>query len=344
MLYCLFFQIIGIEQTYNQFTFNYKKTVIINVLLAIITMALSLVLVCVCEDKVNGRIIGGLLPVIMIGTYLVIKRKIGLAYREWVSDWKYIIKICIPYVPHLLSITILSSMDRVMINSICGAEDTALYSLAYSCGGILSIFVQAVNSAYSPWLGEKLEAKDHSAIYKMTKTYVSGFLIIALGIMTLAPEILLIMGGHQYQAAIAVMPPVIIGCYFQFIYTMFVNVEQYSKKTGGMAAATVCAALLNFVLNLTLIPRYGYAAAAYTTLVSYIVLMLIHMLLVKRIKLLKVYNIKTILSCCGICCFAGFGIIFSYQVMVLRIIFLLIIVFIFLLYIKKIWDVRRKSS
>lgn len=73
---------------------------------------------------------------------------------------------------------------------------------------------------------------------------------------------------------------------------MFVNIEQYSKKTGGMAVASVIAALLNFGLNLLFIPRFGFLAAAYTTLVGYLSLLLMHMYLVHRINYSNVYNYK----------------------------------------------------
>ncbi len=73
---------------------------------------------------------------------------------------------------------------------------------------------------------------------------------------------------------------------------MFVNVEQFKKKTIGMAVASAIAALVNFVLNYIFIPTIGYLAAAYTTLAGYTVLLLIHMFLVYRLKLNDVYNYK----------------------------------------------------
>ena len=44
------------------------------------------------------------------------------------------------------------------------------------------------------------------------------------------------------------------------------------------------------VLNLIFIPKIGYLAAAYTTLVGYIVLLLIHMVLVYKLGLKEIYN------------------------------------------------------
>ena len=73
---------------------------------------------------------------------------------------------------------------------------------------------------------------------------------------------------------------------------MFVNVEQFKKKTVGMAIASISAAVLNLILNYVFIPQYGYIAAAYTTLVGYLWLLLANMYLVKRIGYKKVYDYK----------------------------------------------------
>ena len=87
-----------------------------------------------------------------------------------------------------------------------------------------------------------------------------------------------------------------MGCICQFLYTLFVNVEQFKKKTIGMAIASVIAAIINLLLNWALIPKIGYLAAAYTTLVGYLCLLVMHMYLVYRMRLHKIYSYKFILT------------------------------------------------
>ena len=112
--------------------------------------------------------------------------------------------------------------------------------------------------------------------------------------MIISPEVLLILGGDKYLTAKYVIPPVVMGCVCQFVYTLLVNIEQYSKKTIGMAFASVTAAGLNYILNLLLIPRFGYIAAAYTTLAGYMWLLIVHMFFVYKLNLNFVYSYKFI--------------------------------------------------
>ena len=68
------------------------------------------------------------------------------------------------------------------------------------------------------------------------------------------------------------------------------------NKAVEMAIASAIAASVNLLLNRIFIPRYGYLAAAYTTLVGYLVLLMIHMYLVYRLKLDQVYDYKYVIT------------------------------------------------
>ena len=252
-----------------------------------------MVLVLTFQDKLFGRIIGYIIPTIVIGLvisiyYFVKVRSVSLKY------WKYAIPITIPYIPHLLSMYLLSNMDRTMIKKMCGPEELALYSLAYTCGILISILVNSVNGAYGPWLVEKLAKKDYDRIRAFSVPYVAIFSFVALGAVLVTPEVLYLLGGPPYMEAKYVMPPVAGGCLLQFVYCMYVNIEQYEKKTVGMAIASVIATLANFILNYIFIDIFGYIAAAYTTYAGYFLLLIMHMFLVRRLGMFKVYNNRVI--------------------------------------------------
>ena len=289
MVYLLFFMAIEMFQCRERYYFEYKVSVFLGLSVAVLTSLLSVWWVYAFEDKLLGRIAGFSLPVIIIGfvIYIIIfknGRKISLSY------WKYALPIALPYIPHSLSLTVLNSVDKMMITKICGSTDNALYSLAYSCGALITLFITSLNTAFSPWLGEKLKEEKYSEIKSFSKKYILLFCFIAFGVMLITPEILLIMGGKSYMTALYVMPPVELGCVCQFLYTMYVNIEQFKKQTIGMAIASVSAAVLNYVLNLILIPRYGYIAAAYTTLICFMWLLAVHIFLVRRIGFSMVYD------------------------------------------------------
>lgn len=294
LIYCGFYAVINIFQVSERYIYKYKSSILIALFIAITTAFVSLFLVLKMDNKLFGRTLGGILPTVCIGLFLLL----FIAFcgkRIDTKMWGYALRICIPYIPHLLSLTMLNSIDRVMITRICGEESNALYSVAYSCGAMVTILLTSMNNAFSPWLGDKLYLEQFRDIRSVSKIYLLSFCYMAAGIMIFAPEVLLIMGGNQYMEAKYIMIPIAMGCVCQFMYTMFVNIEQYKKKTVGMAFASMSAALLNLVLNAIFIPLFGYVAAAYTTLAGYLFLLAIHMILVKRIGFSQAYSYKLIL-------------------------------------------------
>ena len=54
--------------------------------------------------------------------------------------WKYALQFNIPLLPHYLSLTVLSSSDRIMISSMVGADKAGIYNLAYAVSMIMTMF------------------------------------------------------------------------------------------------------------------------------------------------------------------------------------------------------------
>ena len=293
-VYLLFFPAIQLFQTLQRFRYRYQWNIATGMVISIGTSLLSVLLVLCLEDRLMGMIIGFLVFPVLVGVFAILYfarngKKIQLDY------WKYALPIVLPYIPHLLSIYLLSNLDRIMIRDICGTETMALYTLAYTCGMVITMLFNSANEAYGPWLSDKLHRKEYGVIRERSLYYVLFFAALALGITLVTPEILLIMGGSGYMEAKTVMPPVAAGCFLQFVYSLYVNVEQYEKKTVGMAIASVVTVLINFCLNAIFIRLYGYVAAAYTTYVCYFLLLIFHMCLVARIGRTEVYPNRKIL-------------------------------------------------
>ena len=68
------------------------------------------------------------------------------------------------------------------------------------------------------------------------------------------------------------MPPIAAGVFLTCVSNMYTNILIYYKKTHYIMFAAIVAAFVNIVLNWVFIRLYGYMAAAYTTLIAYIVL------------------------------------------------------------------------
>ena len=241
-----------------------------------------------------GRLLGYYLPHILISggifLHLMFKgKKIKIQY------WKYACVICLPLVPHVLSMHLLSSADKVMLTRLCGVELTAVYGVAYSAYHIATILFDSLNKAWAPWLLESLHLNKYEDIRKTSKLYIIVFVILIWGVLMVVPEVILILGGKQYAAAVPCLPPLITSCVFQFIYTMYVNVEFYKKKTIGVSIATMIATAVNIGLDLVILPHYpenAHVITAYTTMLGYMLLFVLHYFIVRGMGMAHVFDIR----------------------------------------------------
>lgn len=283
-VYIAFQQIFMLFQVNERFDYRYKVSVILIIGVAIVTSVLSMGLAFFCKDSLLGRVIGQVLPTVIAGTMSMslIFRKKG---RFRLTYWKYVLPICLPYIPHLLSLNILNALDKSMIAAMVGNEEVAIYSVAYTCGSVVSLVIGVLNNAFAPWMTEQIESGKSRNVTAFAKYYLLLFELLVFGILLLAPELVSVMGGEQYSDALSLMPAIMLGCAMQLIYTMYVNLEQYYKKTAYMAIVSMMAALANYGLNYIGILYFGYQVAAMTTLISYLILVIGHILIVKRTRI-----------------------------------------------------------
>ena len=92
-----------------------------------------------------------------------------------------------------------------------------------------------------------------------------------------------------------------------------------NEKTKFIALGTTLAAIINIVLNAIFIPRYGYVAAAYTTLVTYALYFLFHYYLYRHIEKEKIYSVKAIVLSIIVVMLAGGVSLMTIQIPILRI-------------------------
>lgn len=279
-----------IMQAKHRILQKYKSFVAVSIGSTVGSTLISLWCVYTFEDKLFGRIFGMTLPLLvvyLIAYIMMMCRGKVFFNREY---WRYAIAFSLPLVPHLLSNTILGSSDRIMIKQLCSAEAAAVYSVAYSCGMIISILFTSMNQAWEPWLFDRVHEKDYEAVKKMSRFYLLFFVVLVMGSILVAPELIWIMGGSAYYEAVYVIPPVMVGYGCKFAYTFYVNMERFEKKTKYISLGTMLSALLNIALNLIFIPVFGYIAAAYTTLAGFLALVGLHYYMSRKMGLTDMYD------------------------------------------------------
>jgi len=262
---------------------DYKKKSMISLINAFSNIGLSIfLLMIISKDKHLGRIYGDLFSKLFLAVILFAIIVSHGKKLVWPEAWKYSLAIGVPLILHNLSGIILAQFDRLAIQKMINSEKVGLYSYAYNLGMVPSVVLGALNLAWVPWFYDKMYRGNSKEVDLKSRYYNEVFLLLLCLMYIMIPELGVIMAPLSYTASLVLIPVIISSYYMQFLYTLYVNFAFFYKKTAAISAGTVLAGLVNVVLNVLLIPKYGYEIAAITTLVSYFLLLLFHALNVRR--------------------------------------------------------------
>lgn len=255
----------------KRFEYQYKNVVALTILVSVLSPILAFVLVMNSSERGYARIVGYAAVNIIVGgtifIYSFFAGKGGIK-KEY---WKYALHFNIPLIPYYLSQVIFNQSDRIMISHISGTDKAGIYSVAYTLSTVLLFVLNAINGSYVPWLYGRIKEGQGRENRSIANGIAGLMAFLLLAVIALAPEIILIMAGKDYYEAIWVVPPVAMSILLLFYSQLFINVEFYYEEKKMLVWGSIGAAVLNIVLNGLLIPRFGYVAAGYTTLVSYVV-------------------------------------------------------------------------
>ncbi len=275
--------VFGLWANSQRVEYRYRALLVVTVICSVVKPVAEIFAVLHFEDRVGAKVMAtALVELAAYGWLFVAQIRKGKVFFSG-EVWKYALGFCIPLLPHYLSQTLLNQADRIMIRDLLGQEEAGIYGLAYSVSLVLSILVTALGQSLSPWLYERIKQKKEKEIGGIVYFLMLFLAALSLLLILLAPEVVAVFAPPRYADGIRCIPPVTIGIYFTFCYSVYAKFPFYYEKKAAIAAATLICALLNIITNRIFIPLFGYAAAGYTTMGCYILYSCFYYLIMRRI-------------------------------------------------------------
>lgn len=270
--------VVTLYNTRISLDYAYKKYLLVSACSSVANIAVSLILIMTVfrENRAMGRIIGSVVPLFVISLALLLSFYRKAPARPNRTFWKFGVGYSLPIVPHGISQVLLAQCDRIMIKSMVSDSAAGIYSLAGNIKLVLTIITDSIGTAWTTWFYSRMDAGDKTAIQKRSVQLLGLFFIFSTGLMALCPELVWILGGKEYELGKFVAIPMVLDAFILFLYNIIVPSEYYAKKTTYIMGGTMAAAVVNVVLNYIFIRRFGFIAAAYTTLAAYVFYVVLH--------------------------------------------------------------------
>ncbi len=237
----------------------------------IIVVAGNFVLLKYFEMGVSGILLAGILADVIILAPLL--WRIG-HYLTWPIPAKLVSSMLfwgIPFVPASLATVILTLSDRLLLRYMADFDAAGIYSVGYKIAGVVFLLFTAFRFAWGPYMFE-LAATDELAnrTYPKVLTPLIGMLSLsAVGIVGISPELFDWFVGEAFHSGRIVLIPVASAAVFDAMTLFFGAGMQTRDRTIYIPFVTGFAAIINVLLNIWMIPRFGFVGAAWATLISY---------------------------------------------------------------------------
>lgn len=191
---------------------------------------------------------------------------------------KLVVKKLISYgsVGLILNLSLLSIAfsDRYIIALFYDIEEVGIYD---QVSKIAQLSIMALITVYfntiSPNLLKRLES-DFKGSLKDMHRYIFPFVLIGIPLVfylaLFSKEVAYVLLGEAFREGYTLMPFIFVATYLHGLSNFFELRLKFSDRLKKLGSIAVLTAVLNILLNLVLVKRFGYEWAARTTLLSYI--------------------------------------------------------------------------
>lgn len=218
-----------------------------------------------------GGLLIGSLAAVPIGLWLI-RRDLTLNIDPVVA--RSLFAFGFPLVFTSVAHWIYTSLDRWMLIEMATPQELGLYSIAAKYATIVTFLISGFGQAWIPF-AIRLSRDDpaHRVFYaRILSLWYFLLALGGLGIALYAREALIILTPRSYWSAASILPLLAAGLVLYGTTLVTGLGIAISKRTIFSMYGTWLAALLNFALNLVLIPAFGAVGTAAATFVSYAVL------------------------------------------------------------------------
>ena len=189
--------------------------------------------------------------------------------------YKEAVKYALPLLPTTSMWWVMNASDRYIITLYMGTAANGIYAVANKMPSLLSVFENIFYQAWQTSSINALEDKNRDKFYSgVFQNYFSILALGVLGLLLILKPLIIHLFAREYESAWMCTAILVIGVMFHALGGNLGTLYGTFKSTKGALITAIIGAVINTVLNFIFIPHFGIIAAATTTLVGYIAVLL----------------------------------------------------------------------
>lgn len=181
------------------------------------------------------------------------------------------LKISLPTLPHFYSMFLLNSSDRMLMNMFnISTENIGRYNVAYTVGNVFQSIAMASGFAITPLMLRCYQDGNEAAARRLVFFLQAMFLATTFVACLWMKEIFDMLIRNEALSQMYYLGIIIVMSFnYRPIYYGAVNRLIFLERTSILWQLTFIPGVINVLLNIVLLPRYGYEVAAISTFVTF---------------------------------------------------------------------------
>lgn len=183
------------------------------------------------------------------------------------------ILFAMPLVLGALSICVIDVSDRIILENYVSMRDIGIYSIAYALGFSINIIIKGSYKAFEPLIFKNSKESNFLTFFTTIKNeYYALIFMSCIFVVFFSKEIVLLILPDTYYSAHTIMPIIALAAFAKGIYTIQVMLLMIEKRTKVISKIMIFGAVLNVLINLLFIGFFGVIVAAFSTLLSFLLM------------------------------------------------------------------------
>ena len=175
------------------------------------------------------------------------------------------------------------NLDKILIGKMLDKDAMGIYSACYKLAIFMNLYIMAFRLGAEPFFFNHSDKKNAKETYaKILNYFIIVGSLVFVGIVVFIDLLKRPFINENYWEAIAIVPIVLLANLFLGVYHNLAIWYKLTDKTRYAMLFSIIGAVITVIVNVLLIPKIGFIASAWATLLAYGTMMVLSYLIGKK--------------------------------------------------------------
>ena len=197
---------------------------------------------------------------------------------------KKMLRYSLPMMVGSLAFVTNENLDKLLLGNLIGKEQMGIYAASYKLGVFMTLYIMAFRLGAEPFFFNHADKKNAKETYAKILTWftILGALFMLIVVVFIDLFAVILLGKPEYFEALQIVPIILLANLFLGIYNNLSIWYKLTDKTKYGMYFSVLGAVITITFNIIMIPKIGFMASAWATLITYGFMMVISYIVGKK--------------------------------------------------------------